>query len=194
MKHLKWAVALGGLLVLGQPAVQAEEKIYHTHSSEMVEELTREPMKYRSFAPPKKRAIKVVQRIDEKVEETTIMVDEKADIPKLKVKIEFDVNSSALKPASFALLREVGTALNADGVKHRIIMINGHTDSDGSDAHNLRLSFERAESVKGYLMSAYGISRDRLQVRGYGEMMPLRPNDSRGNKQINRRVEFEIAE
>ena len=53
------------------------------------------------------------------------MVDTTADVPKLKVKIEFDVNSAALKPSSYALLREVGKALQADGVKQKIIMING---------------------------------------------------------------------
>lgn len=166
---------------------------YHTDSAEMIKELTRTPVKYRSFTPPKKRAIKVVQRIDQKVEETTIMVDDQADVPKLKVKIEFDVNSASLKRSSYTLLSEVGIALQADGVRQKAIMINGHTDSDGSDAYNLRLSFERAEAVKAYLTGAYGISEDRLLVRGYGEMLPLKPNDSPVNKQINRRVEFEIA-
>ena len=191
MKFIKYGVCITCITAFLGGMVSAQD--YHTNSADMVKELTRKPVKYRSFTPAKKRAIKVVQRIDQKVEETTIMVDDKADVPKLKVKIEFDVNSAALKSTSFALLREVGTALQTEGVKQKIIMINGHTDSDGSDAYNLRLSFERAEAVKAYLRAAYGIPDHRLQVRGYGEMMPLEPNDSYTNKQYNRRVEFEIT-
>ena len=112
----------------------------------------------------------------------------------MKVKIEFDYDSSVLKASSYHLLKEVGVALTSKALRHKKIMINGHTDSDGSDRYNLRLSFDRAESVKAYLVSRFNISEDRLDIRGFGEELPIKPNTSGYNKQINRRVEFEIAE
>jgi len=181
------------ILLLFSSFAFADNNGFQTTTEEMVKELTRTPIRYRSFVS-KKRAIKVIQRIDNKVEEMVVMVDEGADVPMLKTKIEFDVNSSALKLTSFLLLKKVGLALVSDGVRDKKIIINGHTDSDGSCAHNLGLSFDRAESVKAYLVANFDIPETRLQVRGYGEELPLKPNTSAENKQINRRVEFVAPE
>lgn len=172
--------------------LSADEIRFQTTSEEMVKELTRAPVKYRSFTS-KKRTIAVAQRIDNKMEKIIVVVDENLDVPKLKIKIEFDYDSSALKKSSYTLLKEVGTALVSNAVKDKIIMINGHTDSDGTQAYNLKLSFDRADSVKAWLTAAFDLPEDRLQIRGYGELLPLKPNTSPDNKQINRRVEFEIV-
>ena len=91
----------------------------------MVRELTRNPVKYRSFGITKNRAIKVVQRINNQIEEKVVMIDENADVPRLKLKIEFDYNSSALKSSSYTLLKEVGKALMSDQLRYKDIMING---------------------------------------------------------------------
>ena len=173
--------------------VSADDDGFQTTSGEMVDELTRTPVKYRSITIPKKRAIKVAQRINNKMEEKTIIVVDNVDIPRLKLKIQFAYNSSALKASSYALLQEVGKALMSSKLNDRHIMINGHTDSDGAEQYNLKLSFDRADSVKAYLVSAFDIQEYRLQIRGYGELLPLEENTSPYNKQINRRVEFEIA-
>ncbi|WP_335946305.1 OmpA family protein [Salipiger bermudensis] len=69
------------------------------------------------------------------------------------------------------------------------IEIAGHTDSDGSDAANLRLSELRAASVKEYLQGK-GIPESRMLVVGYGEAQPLLENTSAANKARNRRIEF----
>lgn len=200
---IKAGVCIGAAAMVFCSMTYAED-VYQTNRYQMIEELNRKPVKKmktrgltRGFTPgveSKMRAIKVMERIDEKVEEKQIMVDVKADVPKLKVKIEFDVNSARLKPESYSLLKEVGFALMDDSIKQSDIMINGHTDSDGSDAHNLRLSFERAQAVKDFLVSVYGVDEKRLKIRGYGEMLPIKPNNSALNKQYNRRVEFQVAE
>ncbi len=188
-------VAMMFILWVSVPMLSAQDDRFQTSSEEMVRELTRRPVQYRSLVSgSKKRAIVVAQRIENRVEEKTIMVDESADVPRLKVKIEFDYDSSVLKASSYHLLKEVGVALTSKALRHKKIMINGHTDSDGSDRYNLRLSFDRAESVKAYLVSRFNISEDRLDIRGFGEELPIKPNTSGYNKQINRRVEFEIAE
>jgi len=69
------------------------------------------------------------------------------------------------------------------------LMIEGHTDSDGSTEHNQVLSQQRAESVKSYLVAA-GISSSRLSVEGFGESEPVASNATATGKAQNRRVEL----
>ena len=101
----------------------------------------------------------------------------------------FEVNKSVLMPESYAELDNLIRLLsNQPELK---IEINGHTDSDGSDELNLKLSEERAKSVVAYLVSK-GVKNDRLTAKGFGETKPAVPNTSNENKAINRRVEFKI--
>ena len=72
------------------------------------------------------------------------------------------------------------------------VEIGGHTDSDGSNATNQRLSERRARAVSDYLR-ARGISQARMKIVGYGEGRPLWPNDSATNKARNRRIEFTVV-
>ena len=71
------------------------------------------------------------------------------------------------------------------------IVINGHTDSTGSELYNQGLSERRAESVARYLQSK-GVSSSRLQTRGFGETQPLTDNSTPYNRSLNRRVEIDI--
>ncbi len=71
------------------------------------------------------------------------------------------------------------------------IEIAGHTDSDGSEAYNLKLSQSRVDTVKKELISKH-IEASRLVAKGYGETKPLVPNTTRANKARNRRVEINI--
>lgn len=67
----------------------------------------------------------------------------------------------------------------------------GHTDADGKDNYNQDLSERRANSVAEYLMER-GVSRERLNVSGMGEAMPIYDNSNRKLKKWNRRVELYI--
>jgi OOP family OmpA-OmpF porin len=69
------------------------------------------------------------------------------------------------------------------------IEIGGHTDSQGRDELNLRLSQARAEAVLDALI-ARGVSLDRLSARGYGDQQPVATNDSEAGRALNRRIEF----
>lgn len=71
------------------------------------------------------------------------------------------------------------------------IVIVGHTDAVGSDAYNMRLSQQRAESAAQYLLSR-GIARDRITTVGKGEAEPLATNETDFGRQQNRRVEVAI--
>jgi outer membrane protein OmpA-like peptidoglycan-associated protein len=147
-------------------------------------------IKTRGIQSAKTRGIKVVEKEQGKVVEKTIIVDENHTPQGVNLKIEFDVDSYHIRPESFALLDELGKALTGDTLKELKIFIKGHTDTDGSDPYNLRLSLDRGLSVKQYLTANFAIPPTRLKVIGYGESMPLVPNTSTANKQLNRRVEI----
>jgi outer membrane protein OmpA-like peptidoglycan-associated protein len=73
----------------------------------------------------------------------------------------------------------------------RNLLIEGHTDSIGSDAVNLALSQKRADAVKEALVGK-GISSDRIVTKGYGKEFPVASNDTESGRQLNRRVEVVI--
>jgi len=140
---------------------------------------------------PGTRAIKVVKKDQGKTVEETVVVSEAPPPNSVNIKIEFDFNSYAIRPESYGLLNELGKALTDDRIKGKTLILKGHTDSDGSDAYNLILSLNRAVSVHNYLVGNFSIEQSCMQVLGYGESMPLVPNTSRHNKQMNRRVEVQ---
>jgi OOP family OmpA-OmpF porin len=101
--------------------------------------------------------------------------------------ILFDVNKATLKPQSMGAINEVVQMMkdHAD-LKFEI---DGHTDSDGDDAANMKLSQQRAEAVKSQIISA-GIEPTRLSAKGFGKTKPVDGNDTSEGKANNRRVEF----
>ncbi len=101
--------------------------------------------------------------------------------------INFDVNKAIIKPESMGTLNAIVQILkdNPD-VKFEV---GGHTDSDGDDAANLKLSQARADAVRNQLI-AMGIDAGRLTTKGYGETKPISDNKTFEGKANNRRVEF----
>ncbi len=103
--------------------------------------------------------------------------------------IYYDYDKATLRPESKEELNRLVRIMRENPTL--IIEIGGHTDSDGSDAYNLKLSQARAQSVVNYLIRA-GIPKSRMVAKGYGESQPVAPNDTPENKQKNRRTEFKI--
>ena len=102
--------------------------------------------------------------------------------------ILFDSGSANIQPQSYGIIRQISQVLMQDNsISLNII---GHTDSDGSDEGNLKLSKARAEAVKQALISIYKISGDRLETEGKGESEPVGDNNTSDGKAQNRRVEF----
>ena len=101
--------------------------------------------------------------------------------------INFDVNKAIIKPESMGTLNGIVQILkdNPD-VKFEV---GGHTDSDGDDALNLKLSQTRADAVRTQLISM-GIDASRLTSKGYGKTKPISDNTTIEGKANNRRVEF----
>lgn len=119
---------------------------------------------------------------------TLVVVTEK----KIEIKqtVYFDTNKATIKPVSFPLLNQVAQALKDNpNIK---VEVQGHTDSRGNDAFNLRLSQNRAESVRTYLINQ-GIAPDRMTARGYGENVMIADNRTAAGRAQNRRVEFVIT-
>ncbi|MDX1627449.1 MAG: OmpA family protein [Fulvivirga sp.] len=72
------------------------------------------------------------------------------------------------------------------------LRISGHTDSDGREEFNLRLSQERADVIKEYLVYFGNVTEDRIIAKGFGSSKPIVEETSEANKRLNRRVEFEL--
>ncbi|MEO8059835.1 MAG: outer membrane protein OmpA [Burkholderiales bacterium] len=102
----------------------------------------------------------------------------------------FDVDKSALKPEGKAKLDDLVSKMS--GINLEVIIAVGHTDSDGSDAYNQKLSVRRSESVKAYLVTK-GIEKNRVYTEGKGEKQPVADNKTKEGKQKNRRVEIEVV-
>ena len=102
--------------------------------------------------------------------------------------IFFDFDRSELKPESYVELDRLADYLNHNNVR---IEIGGHTDDQGSDEYNDRLSENRAKAVYDYLISR-GIPASRLSYAGYGKRKPIADNSTEAGRAENRRTEFRI--
>ena len=102
--------------------------------------------------------------------------------------ILFDSGSANIKPQSYGIIRQISQVLLQDDKIN--LNIIGHTDADGNDDTNLKLSKSRAEAVKIALIKIYKISEDRLQFEGKGEYEPVGDNNTAEGKSQNRRVDF----
>ncbi len=110
---------------------------------------------------------------------------------RVTVNILFKVGSTELAgDFSVRQIQEAGEALSSDTLAGYRFEIAGHTDDTGTKEANQKLSQDRAEAVKTFLVKFYGISPDRLVARGYGESRPVAANDSEEGRAQNRRVVF----
>jgi outer membrane protein OmpA-like peptidoglycan-associated protein len=116
----------------------------------------------------------------ERVDERTLLVHFDSDLL-------FDVSSSTLDSDGRSTLEDVAAVLGE--YPKTAVVIQGHTDSTGSEELNQDLSERRAESVRGYLASR-GVDPDRMAAVGMGEGYPVASNSSESGRQLNRRVDI----
>ncbi len=106
------------------------------------------------------------------------------------VGLSFDSGASQIRPQNFDLLAKVEKAI--DVFPRSELIIEGHTDSHGGDDLNQKLSQERAESVRQYMINAMRIPTYRLIATGYGETRPVASNETQAGRARNRRIDIVI--
>ena len=103
--------------------------------------------------------------------------------------INFEQSKFELLPDSFDELNNIVSILK-ENVDYGILL-EGHTDNQGDWNENLKLSLNRVESVRDYLVMK-GISKGRIQIKGWGGIKPLMSNMIENRRKLNRRVEFTL--
>jgi len=101
--------------------------------------------------------------------------------------ITFDYNQSTIKPESMGEMNRISKMMTDNPSLN--FEIGGHTDADGDEAYNVKLSQQRADAVKAQLVGM-GIAESRLTAKGYGKSKPISDNNTPEGKANNRRVEF----
>lgn len=114
-----------------------------------------------------------------------------ADAIVINDKIMFEYNKAVIKEESYDLLNEIADVIKANP-QIKELSVEGHTDSDGSNKYNKKLSDKRAAAVRTYLVE-HGIAENALLSKGWGEEKPIADNESDEGKAKNRRVEFIIT-
>ena len=107
----------------------------------------------------------------------------------LGAELLFETNKSTLRSEHFATLNSIVVYLRSH--PERMVTISGHTDTSGSEAHNLNLSKQRADVVAEYLVSN-GVDIDRVDTSGLGSSRPIAENTNDEGRKKNRRVELLI--
>ncbi|PZW41804.1 outer membrane protein OmpA-like peptidoglycan-associated protein [Mesonia algae] len=104
--------------------------------------------------------------------------------------ILFDLGKASIRKESYEALKSIAEIM--EEYPSTVFHIEGHTDSQGSEKFNLKLSDERAGSVRTYLTEQANISSDRITSEGYGEARPIATNKTAAGRQQNRRVEVSL--
>ncbi|MDO8862187.1 OmpA family protein [Haliea sp. E1-2-M8] len=109
-----------------------------------------------------------------------------AQVASIKLKVNFDFDSTVVKEHYFADIGELATFLKRfDDLQ---VDVEGHTDSVGPENYNQQLSQRRAQAVIDLLVNQHGIAANRLEAVGYGEARPVASNDTDAGRAENRRV------
>ncbi|MCE5364739.1 OmpA family protein [Pseudomonas anguilliseptica] len=126
--------------------------------------------------------------VEEVVEE--VAVAEPAEAVRVELDVKFDFDKAQVKPESYGDIKNLADFLTQ--YPQTTTVVEGHTDSVGSDAYNQKLSERRANAVRDVLVNQYGVGADRVNAVGYGETRPVADNTSADGRAVNRRVEAEV--
>lgn len=118
--------------------------------------------------------------------ENLVLADVNDFVQFLMRNINFEFDSSVIDESSDVALDSLAAFLNHNTLD---VEISGHADDTGGEEYNMRLSLQRAESVKAALV-ARAVDPARISTAGYGDTLPVAPNDNDENKALNRRVEI----
>ncbi|MCE9668836.1 OmpA family protein [Myxococcus stipitatus] len=133
-----------------------------------------------------RKASEALSKLEQANQDLKVREEERGTVLTLSGSVLFASGKSELLPIARQRLTDVAEVLKQTD---NPLLIEGHTDSQGSDQLNETLSYQRAERVKDYLMDR-GIPANRIQVRGLGEYQPVASNHTPEGRANNRRVEI----
>lgn len=146
-------------------------------------------VKYKAFTSDTKYTVLDVPNVKGELLSFDVVIQ--FELPKTYTldNVYFETGKADISPKSFKELNELADYMTLK--KTMGIEISGHTDNVGKPEANLKLSQDRANSVRAYLIKK-GISESRIQAKGYGDTQPIEPNDTEAGKQKNRRTEVRV--
>lgn len=109
----------------------------------------------------------------------------------IELNITFDSAKSVIKPAFESEVAKLAEFMNQ--YADTVVTVEGHTDDQGADAYNQKLSQSRADAVKAMLITKYGVAAERVKAIGYGETQPVADNSTADGREQNRRVVGEVS-
>jgi outer membrane protein OmpA-like peptidoglycan-associated protein len=195
-KNLSSAVLTLIAMNISTVSVASDVKMYnHVPSANEMANVLFPKASEQSLAP---KRVKMRSISFDPVKKSTPQVEAKADLEAnaeqltksvgIGLPIQFDFNSDSITSASRPYIDELGKMLSREDLLNENVIIEGHTDAVGSALYNKQLSLRRAQSIKQYLFSQYGIDRHRMMVSGKGEYQPLKGQNPFAA--VNRRVEI----
>ncbi|MCB5162184.1 OmpA family protein [Marinomonas algarum] len=108
----------------------------------------------------------------------------------VELNVLFDSGKADIQPRYYSELKELADFLKAN--PNSTVVIEGHTDNDGSADMNLDLSQRRASAISNVLVDSFRIASGRVKGIGYGESRPISDNETPEGKEMNRRVVAEV--
>ena len=113
------------------------------------------------------------------------------EVARIDLNVQFDYDQAVVKPEYVAEIRQVADFLNEHD--DTVAVLEGHTDSVGTDEYNMGLSQRRVDAVRQILIEQFNIAPGKVTARGYGESRPAATNDTAEGRAQNRRVESVIS-
>ncbi len=187
------AVVTGSLtwLVFGTPALAGDLSQQQIFDALTPHQMTRSLTAVEPTGPDRRALIENLRHRGTRSLTTTertelaAMADER---PAIDLQIYFDFDSAAVAPRAVPQLTNLGNALSKPELRGSLVTINGHTDAKGTDAYNQKLSEQRAETIKQYLVEHFPLSSENLVAVGFGKQKPKNATDLFAPE--NRRVEI----
>lgn len=129
------------------------------------------------------------------VEEEVVVVEETpaaepSEPVRVELDVKFDFDKSKVKEESYGDIKALADFMSQ--YPQTTTVVEGHTDSVGTDAYNQALSERRANAVREVLVNQYGLQGERVNATGYGESRPVADNATDEGRAVNRRVEAEV--
>ncbi len=128
--------------------------------------------------------------VEEVMVEEPVMPEPVAEAVRVELDVKFDFDKAQVKDGSFADIKNLADFMAQ--YPQTTTVVEGHTDSIGTDTYNQGLSERRANAVRDVLVNQYGVGGSRVNAVGYGETRPVADNATDAGRAINRRVEAEV--